>query len=132
MDFKILIPILGILAAGCTSETPKETTDLSIPSSHHRSISEISMIAKSVPAYFKEATSLTRSSDIEIQDITVIRGTTTRSSSDTLLYAVNFSDDSGYVLIPSNSNSELFIGYVPEGHTRSDYSNNLRFFLVYK
>lgn len=54
-------------------------------------------------------------SNSEIENIVVIGNTATRVDADTLLYAVNMKDNSGYVIVSAYSGDDGIIGFVENG-----------------
>ncbi len=50
-----------------------------------------------------------------LADVKVITSNASRANADTLIYAVNYSDNEGYALISASCHVEPVLGYVEEG-----------------
>lgn len=87
-------------------------------SSQHRTNEEIIQIACKTASLFNPKSRTAPS----LSKIVVVKSNNSRGSlSDTLLYAVNYENKQGFVLIPSDRRREPFIGYVESG----SYSNEI-------
>ena len=109
-SFPFLIFVLAMVS--CAQDAQILVTDESEPKIGIRTPREAIDIATKI---LTEGSIGTRSEALTVQDVTVISGVSSRSNSDTLIYAVNFSDEKGYALISASYASKPVIGFVEEG-----------------
>ncbi len=118
-----------LFAVACTNEAivppeaAKQTNQSSI-----RSREEAVEIALNLA----EATAESRGSKPSVASVEVIGSSNSRSSSDTLIYAVNYADDKGFVLVSSSYATESVLGYTDNGTydaERASQNDGFSFFL---
>ena len=109
-SFPFLIFVLAMVS--CAQDAQILVTDESEPKIGIRTPREAIDIATKI---LTEGSIGTRSEALTVQEVTVISGVSSRSNSDTLIYAVNFSDEKGYALISASYASKPVIGFVEEG-----------------
>lgn len=52
---------------------------------------------------------------VDTKSLSVISGHSSRSKTDTLIYAINFTDDNGYVLVSANKATEPILAIIDNG-----------------
>ena len=115
--------LLTFLFASCA-----ESTILVEPTAEHskkcdnRSLEQIVQIAQNAPMTFegkvKTRNGLTLKKELDLSSITGITNqgkTRTSGEIDTLLYAINYADNDGYVIVSSKKGTPGVIAYVEEG-----------------
>lgn len=63
----------------------------------------------------------TRSQVLSVSSVEALTSDNTRSCEDTLMYAVNFSDDTGYIIVSADRTAEPILAMIDDGH----YDKNL-------
>lgn len=117
---KLFIAVLVIVyAAACTSDFVEdkrfnERKSEGIFDNSKRSVADVVLIAS---RYGKFKTSVTRGQVLTVDEnsVTPIVASTTRSACDTLIYAVNYEGDNGYLLISANRTTEPILAIIEEG-----------------
>lgn len=118
--FQLMCAVVLVgMSAACSSEfeeSGKENKSQANekPSFSKRTVNDAIEIASK---YGKLKSSLTRGQELTVDPTTVksIVASSTRSTTDTLIYAVNYSDDNGYLLISANKSTEPILAIVESG-----------------
>lgn len=110
----IKILILAFLLASCSQEEIVVKETATGTQNELRSLTEAKEIACE---YANEVFNTSRSSH-EITSVPVVLTSTgkSRTNSDTLLYVVNFDENSGFAIIPADKNSVPVVAITEEGH----------------
>lgn len=110
----LVIALLAVLFVACSEEQqPISPTPETQTQSKIRTPEEAAKVAQAlIDAKFGVQT---RSSQVEIQDVEVVGNQASRSNSDTLIYAVNFSDNQGFALVSASYEGVDLLGYTDSG-----------------
>ncbi len=114
------VSFLALFATGCTSDEPAPSPDSSIEINHPRSI-RTSAEAKTLAQAIADARSgISRNGNYiprKVKDVKAVLSTTThaRGNRDTLMYAVEYANNSGYALISAAKNGEPILAYTDKG-----------------
>lgn len=83
--------------------------------------SEEDAIAIAIDAASVKASSSSRGGHIAVDGVVgIISKNASRASADTLLYAVNYTDNNGYALIAANPNCDAVLAVTETGHFNSE------------
>lgn len=125
-----------LLAAitACTSEMPLQEKQVSPEKSVNiskRSIDDIIAIAS---AYGKTRTTASRSGQFNLtrKAVVPIIGNQTRGASDTLIYAVNYPNDNGYLIVSADKTTEPILAMIDNGSfdaSRLNQNDGLEYFV---
>lgn len=119
-------------AIGCSSESPamKENDVDKCSFRSFRVVQDALSIAKQ---YAELNSPLSRESELIVNDQSVktITGMTTRSMVDTLIYAVDFNDDKGYLLISASKTTEPILGIIENGSYKENPEENSEAFNLF-
>ena len=126
---KTLAGVLGMLAACSLGACSEEQTVL-LPQESHletsalRTKDEALAIAESLNA---ARSAQSRAEGKRLKEVSVVGRANSRTASDTLIYAVNYEDNAGFVLVSAARHGIAVIGYADEGNfdaeSASDNSN---------
>ncbi|MBD5182348.1 MAG: hypothetical protein HDS99_00960 [Bacteroidales bacterium] len=106
-----LLSLLMLLLTACASEEVKiEDLAPATTSSDLRSIDEAVIIAKDMYSLRSNSRET-----VDVADVAVIGSSASRSSNDTLIYAINFADNKGFTLVSAVKAGNAVIGYTDEG-----------------
>ena len=124
----LLTAIVGIVLAGCSSSdeprgAPRETET---QKSFIRTESEAIDLAVAL----MEGRAGSRAS-YSIEDVDIFSSNSSRANEDTLIYAVNFADDKGFVLVSAAKTGEDIIGYADKGRIETDNIDPVSGFAFY-
>ena len=113
-----------MLLSGCTSaDGPTLTTAESEEFSEFRTENELIAIAEEAPGIFDEVQS--RSSRKISSGLIRVNAANSRSEDAAAVYAVNFDDGQGFVLVTDNREMEGLLAYVPDGSYSEDLLNEV-------
>lgn len=117
----IALSLLTAMFAACSSDEPKIGFEENEANSYvaKRSIEEAIEIASQ---YANQTTAETRATKLVVDKSTVsaIVSTTSRALSDTLMYAVNFEDNNGYMIISANKATVPVLAIIDSGNYQED------------
>ena len=112
--------VVSALLSGCTStDGPTLPTAEGEEYSEFRTEKELLAIAEDAPGLFDEVQA--RTSRKVTSGLIPVANTNARSESEIEIYAINFEDEQGFVLVTDNRAIDGLLAYVPEG----SYSNEL-------
>ena len=113
-----------MLLPGCTSaDGPTLTTAESEEFSEFRTENELIAIAEEAPGIFDEVQS--RSSRKISSGLIRVNTANSRSEDAAAVYAINFDDGQGFVLVTDNREMEGLLAYVPDGSYSEDLLNEV-------
>ena len=126
---KKLLSLLSCLSvlflAACSSEeAPVPNPDIKSATSNIRTVEEAVEIAKAFVATDSR-------SSVEVADVAVIGSSNSRSACDTLIYAINFADNTGYALVSAAKQGIDVIGYTENGAFDAEKAANNSSFTYY-
>lgn len=111
----LVVAFIGLLSS-CSSEEPA----LNLPTSNKISLTRTPEEALTLAAQCSEISnngvSRSTAKTIDAESIKIIGAKNSRSNTDTLIYAIDFTDNQGFVLISGNKLTEPVIGIVDEGN----------------
>lgn len=117
----IALSFLTAMFTACSSDEPKIGFEENEANSYvaKRSIEEAIEIASQ---YANQTTAETRATKLVVDKSTVsaIVSTTSRALSDTLMYAVNFEDNNGYMIISANKATVPVLAIIDSGNYQED------------
>lgn len=123
---KFVIPLIGlVLASSCTDEfgvdNLAQDDELMTKTVLPKTRSAEDAIAIAIDAASVTSSPSSRSNQVVVDDvISIISASTSRAGIDTLMYAVNYADNSGYALISANPNSDAVLAVTESGHFTSE------------
>lgn len=124
--FYILLGFFLILAS-CTDDNEFNKIEQNQACNQFRSESDILEIASNASEIFSSKSLMSRKSSriLDKNSKPIAIGKTKSRSSEPLMYAVNYADSEGYVIIPSSQNAPEIIAFVEEGSfSNSSIENN--------
>lgn len=117
----IALSLLAVSLCGCSSDEPglKINEPDNAANVYKRSVQDAIEIASQ---YSAQASKLSRSASLKVDksNVSAIVSTTSRSLSDTLMYAVNFEDNNGYMIISANKATEPILAIIDNGNYQED------------
>ncbi|MBD5249076.1 MAG: hypothetical protein HDS58_03165 [Barnesiella sp.] len=117
----IALSLLTAMFTACSSDEPKIGIEENEANSYvaKRSIEEAIEIASQ---YADQTTADSRATGLVVDKTTVsaILSTTSRALNDTLMYAVNFEDNNGYMIISANKSIEPILAIIDDGNYQDD------------
>ena len=112
-----LFAISTLLLAGCSSDEPTVTTEIpDISMSSKRTVEDAIAIASQYARPVENLQGRSTALSVDISSVTPIVKHTSRSNSDTLMYAVDFADNNGYVIVSANKATEPILAIIEEGN----------------
>lgn len=111
---KLSLILCGALMLGaCTSEAPIEPASaMQNAKATIRTEAEAIEVAENLAEALVES----RGAAKRAENVEIIYATSSRANSDTLIYAVNYADNSGYALISAAKTGQAIIGFTEDGH----------------
>ncbi len=125
----IFLIFAGFFLANCSNEEIV-INNSSLQANSCNKISEEQAIA--IANSFKAAFSSPSRTNSTISEVVPISANSSRSNADTLIYAINYDENSGFVLVSAKKGVEPIIGYVEKGSFNAEHANenvNFQFFL---
>lgn len=127
---------LVCVISACSSESMNQnTTRKKVEDPQLNNLKRSALDAIDIASKFgRLKSSITRGKELKVdeQSIAAIVSAHTRSASDTLIYAVNYTDNNGYLLISANKATEPILAIVEDGaYTEEEYihSDSFSFFI---
>lgn len=106
-----LIGMLGMLAASCTSEAPLQSDEPLVPEkSAIRTEADAIEIAKDLAS-----TRHSSRADVAVANVEVIGSNSRAAATDTLIYVVNYANESGFAMVSAAKTGEQVIGFSDNG-----------------
>lgn len=123
--FFLITALVSIMSSGCSSDEPlvsiKQNEDIVKFNLNKRTPQEAIKLVNSLSSGDNTFSQSGESKVIDKDALKVIYNTTSRSeSSDTLIYAVNYADNQGFVLVSANKSTEPILAIVDEGTFNED------------
>lgn len=123
--FFLITALVSIMSSGCSSDEPlvsiKQNEDIVKFNLNKRTPQEAIKLVNSLSSGDNTFSRSGESKVIDKDALKVIYNTTSRSeSSDTLIYAVNYADNQGFVLVSANKSTEPILAIVDEGTFNED------------
>lgn len=109
----LLIISIALLLSGCASEDITMPSNDSVPTK--RSPEEAVTIAQSIAERLQGTDNQSRSIRSTAKVSVIGSGNLSRAAQDTLIYAVDFEDNKGYVLVSAAYSGDAVIGYTDSG-----------------
>ena len=112
-----LFAVSTLLLAGCSSDEPTVTTEMpDISMSSKRTVEDAIAIASQYARPVENLQGRSTALSVDVTSVTPIVKHTSRSNSDTLMYAVDFADNNGYVIVSANKATEPILAIIEEGN----------------
>lgn len=124
LSFLPIIIVLCLILTGCSNsdEPMKTSNEYGVSHSLIRTESEAVEIAIS---HMEGRAGVDSRSGYTVKNVDIIGGSSSRSMEDTLIYAINFTNDRGFVLVSAAKRGEDIIGYADTGQINvADFDSN--------